>query len=1154
MNIQHAAPLRNLRLSPLSTDLPQTPPDVDAQVGDTTATAEPALPDGRQTLRKKLSDRQELHNLAKALDTALEKLPEDATPEAVAAYFLSTHLTLASADASPRTASLESLIKAASPYYPKTRVELQELAQNLCEHVQKHPLGNLSGALAWTLPLSIEHQRTAYNVIASNSANLPGLPLPKPGVGALDYLANAVTLSPQLMQDPAAALEKLLDSPQAAALGAAVQASVGGIATSSSANDYVLATIHLSLDPEALDQKSNRNIVAGFDLGVEIHRDSSPASVVEALANHLSSTGRTSPATAALAARLLLMRVAPQFLIKDIPASVRCHSQAWANLCIAVAGIEAHTPGRTMNMSFAEVMCAAPSQYPASEAAKKNALIDWCVANDVIYRFDDAHYTAEDFEYARKAFNAQHEALKEASALLDKPLPNRERMAQERIQQHLGDDFPLDDKLFCLNYHKMGLKGQRFGPLYSLRELTMQGLKINTNDWVIRNNTKGVNLGAVALFTHSPHFNVPQEFDKQFAEVTTHCKKIHHYTWMNAITQLPVADRDILNNAKLSFYQENTYRSSPIPFWPNKLFHTSPRILMQAELKGEKHVYEFDPVTATIQKASSGRIAADEYIANEVTKIEALPLSKNLSNLGIEKTREAPPVNTFKNPRIHDIAQMIVNAQGIDSDAVRRQAEGRTSTERTRDTLNTIGEFILDLIPLRTAIVNWRNGNYKDAAVDLAFDVFGFLTAGVGTVSKLLKGAHKTGNAISKLARATRIIGADVLSAFNPLGGLGDAAVGAGKLALAGAGAAGDGIQRLRGMARGSDLIEAGAAFDDVAIGLFKRGDKNLEASAVLHEGKWYAVDAGTREPYGPPLEAFVPTHTYMPVAYAPSHPQAHRFDPIGRPTRPRISSKVTRKELPKGSYVESMKGKLEPGHFLRGDGKDETLKKFIEEMYETYDAIKEGALPPRIVAPKISKTAPAAEVITEALKVSNGIVFGESHKEMASFKLLFDNVEKFKQEGVKKIYFEGVIDLPPKGIVDDGIGNLANPNLPRTQPTFDELKAKFELHGIEVLPLDHYYLTRHKDAKLGRTETGFGSRQRLEEFNYYASEVIQANSGTEKWLALVGHSHMNTTEGVPGLAEMTGSISIGVFDKPSPNLQNPLSADNLPGDLVIQV
>lgn len=1153
MNIQHAASFHNLQLSPLSIGLAQISPDVDPQVGDASATDEPALPDGRQTLRKKLSDRHELHNLAKALDRALEELPEDATPEAVTAYFLATHLTLASSNASPRTASLESLIKAASPYYPKTRAELQELAQHLCEHLQKHPLGNLSGALGWTLPLSVEHQRTAYNVVASNSANLPGLPPPKPGAGALDYLANAVNLSAQLMQDPAAALEKLLDSPQAQALGAAVQASVGGIATGSSANDYVLATIHLSLDPEALDQKSNRNTVAGFDLGVEIHRDSSPDSVVEALANHLSSTDRTSPATAALAARLLLMRVAPQFLIKDIPASVRCHSQAWANLCIAVAGIEAHTPGRTMNMSFAEVMCADPSQYPASEAAKKNALIDWCVANDVIYRLDDAHYTPEDLEYARTAFNAQHEALKEASALLDKPLPNRERMAQERIKQHLGDDFPLDDKLFCLNYHKMGLRGQRFGPLYSLRELTMQGLKINTADWVIRNNSKGIDLQAVALFTRSPHFNVPQEFDKQFAQVTAHCKKIHHYTWMNAITQLPVADREILNNAKLSFYQEKSYRASPIPFWPNKLFHTSPKVLMQAELEDVKHVYEFDPVTATIKKVPSGRIAADEYISNEVIKVEALPLSQNLSTLGIENTRDAPPVNTFKNPRIRDIAQMIVNAQGIDSDAVRRQAEGRTSAERNRDTLNAIGEFILDLIPLRTAIVNWRNGNYKDAAADLAFDVFGFLTAGVGTASKLLKGARKVDTAISKLARATRIIGADTLSAFNPLGGLGDAAVGAGKLALAGAGAASDGIQRLRGMARGSDLIEAGAAFDDVAIGVFQRGDKSLEASAVLHEGKWYAVDAGTREPYGPPLEGFVPTHTYMPASYSP-HPNAHRFDPIGRHARTRISSKITRKELPKGSYVESMKGKLEPGHFLRGNGKDETLKKFIEEMYETYDAIKNGALPPRIVPPQVSKTAPAAEVITEALKVSNGIVFGESHKEMASFKLLFDNVEKFKQEGVKTIYFEGVIDLPPKGIVDDGIGNLANPNLPRTQPTFAELKAKFELNGIEVLPLDHYYLTRHKDAKLGRTETGFGSRQRLEEFNYYASEVIQANSGTQKWLALVGHSHMNTTEGVPGLAEMTGSISIGVFDKPSPNVQNPLSPTALPGDLVIQV
>ncbi|WP_258232364.1 hypothetical protein [Pseudomonas orientalis] len=86
---------------------------------------------------------------------------------------------------------------------------------------------------------------------------------------------------------------------------------------------------------------------------------------------------------------------------------------------------------------------------------------------------------------------------------------------------------------------------------------------------------------------------------------------------------------------------------------------------------------------------------------------------------------------------------------------------------------------------------------------------------------------------------------------------------------------------------------------------------------------------------------------------------------------------------------------------------------------------------------------------------------------------------------------------------------------------------------------------------------------------NYFASQTILANSPDEKWVALVGHSHMNTCEGVPGLAELTKSISIGVFDNPSvrvpyglkgndpdrfPNPQTPLRPDDLPGDLQIYV
>jgi hypothetical protein len=193
--------------------------------------------------------------------------------------------------------------------------------------------------------------------------------------------------------------------------------------------------------------------------------------------------------------------------------------------------------------------------------------------------------------------------------------------------------------------------------------------------------------------------------------------------------------------------------------------------------------------------------------------------------------------------------------------------------------------------------------------------------------------------------------------------------------------------------------------------------------------------------------------------------------------------------------------------------------------------------------------------------------VFGESHSQMASFKLLMANMQTFKTQGVKKVYFEGVIDLPPFGAVDDGISSLGSTKNGRSNPTFKQLRDEFRKNGIEVLPLDHYYLTRHKDEGPLRSRTiqGVNSDIRLKEFNYFAAETIQSNSGTEKWIALVGNAHMNTSEGVTGLAELTGAVGIGVFDNknvpasvgfrdtrhvPDPN--QPLKRTDLPGNLHI--
>lgn len=84
--------------------------------------------------------------------------------------------------------------------------------------------------------------------------------------------------------------------------------------------------------------------------------------------------------------------------------------------------------------------------------------------------------------------------------------------------------------------------------------------------------------------------------------------------------------------------------------------------------------------------------------------------------------------------------------------------------------------------------------------------------------------------------------------------------------------------------------------------------------------------------------------------------------------------------------------------------------------------------------------------------------------------------------------------------------------------------------------------MTRHSDTPgyfegLGKLDKNSPeylalSKQRLEEVNYYGARQIMKNELGGKSVVLVGRSHMNTAEGVYGIAELTGGIGIGVYQK----------------------
>ncbi len=71
--------------------------------------------------------------------------------------------------------------------------------------------------------------------------------------------------------------------------------------------------------------------------------------------------------------------------------------------------------------------------------------------------------------------------------------------------------------------------------------------------------------------------------------------------------------------------------------------------------------------------------------------------------------------------------------------AIKKAAAGTTTFESNRRECTHVTEFFPNLIPFRSAVVNFMEGNYGEGITDVAFDVFGFVTAGVGMAAKIGK-------------------------------------------------------------------------------------------------------------------------------------------------------------------------------------------------------------------------------------------------------------------------------------------------------------------------------------------------------------------------------------------------------------------------------
>lgn len=819
-----------------------------------------------------LGSRQNFKTLGLRLAEVANRLGRDATQQTVLAALKTTPMDIH--PDSPffalggASATLESFIRAYGFHVPTNHFALTSLSDAVIDKSLEHPLGNLGGALAWPLPLNTAEQSRLRAMAMSYASPHGEQPLVMQTKGLmLEFLRHRTPLSPDALKDPVSTLNALINSPEGQEMGKALQKQMGGIASNSSTTDYLLAAMALQLDPESITNP-RRNTVAGFDLDSEKHWGRPASEVVDALSNHLVAKGKTSPELARAGAYLLLASRAPVFLIKDIPRNVTYGSPAWVNLAVAAATIEAQTPGKVPNMTFAQVMLgarhAALADPGVTTNAQSEALIDWGVANGMLAKKLDHRYTADELNGLAASFNARTASMTTAAQAIDDNIPSRKELALAELKKRFpGQEALFEEKLIHVNRRQgANYRTVEVGP-HSMLDIAMMDLP--GPNLVYSSADSRIPL---AELNANPRFGVADAFETQFKDVIDAKKRGINTYIKHLISQLPIEDRKNFEFGKVSFYQIHSHTLG-LGFTDKKVHPKNQELLARIERNGVTTAYEInfnEGLIRTVPQSMATR--RSDRTANLVTETKAFKPSSGTAHLGTEqKPSNNAGHDSFASERTQIIADAFVEHINLDDDAIKQHARGLTTADRNRNRAEVVSEFLLNLIPLRSAINNFRKGNVGEGVVDLGLDLFGFLTAGVATAGKVIKIGSTSLSTANKVARAGKAIGMATFSTLNPLGGLGDLAVssvrltGNGLQRLAAKGV--QGVNALRGASGSYDLLKAASkTYDFAATGTYKVAGQTVEGGAVFRGGKWYSYDPAHQRPYGSALTDFKPKIT----------------------------------------------------------------------------------------------------------------------------------------------------------------------------------------------------------------------------------------------------------------------------------------------------
>ena len=708
---------------------------------------------------------------------------------------------------------------------------------------------------------------------------------PQSGTGPGRLLGGLISLLPEftrkvMARNPALARDQLIRTAGAQALGKNIQKTLKLAETSTSAMESVNAALIHELEPGL--GKSPFNL-AGYNLYDKNNAGASPADIVKRFTAHLER--QVGVEAAPVAAQLLLLAAAPEFLVRDIPPNMVYGSHTWTIFCIAVLRIEQQEGGTTANMTFSQIMAYAESALISLEseneqrAASRIPIIAWGLANDVIdskphQLYETPEKEDADIKRSQDALNQQQKELKRAHAALSAPARTRKELALAELKQVLPD---VD-----VTKNLLQSPSVKHDPV-SLLDIYMTG-PIKPDKWMSLNN-KDLPWGAIKsrLSKLVPDINKP--FDEEYQKYRqTHAAALAtEFTYQ--LSLLPLADRERIEQSNVSFMRvsrpflgttlEATHQLYPrrIPRTPTaqelEALDGKHGVLMKVEGRdGSVDYYSYFPAQGKFVKENG--FPGDRTNANDSAYFGGRTAGRvsGTYNLykqygAIDNAQDEPSADnagpgTYFSERSGRLGQAVGRFFTRDYEAVKSRAAGVTEIEKGRAYDQNLKDFFLGLIPFYDGIQDALKGNVSGAAFNIGFDILGFILPGLNAARKALRAGRSVPHVIKTFAFAG--VGASV--------GYTDAAditknlnrgASAGYKDIKYVVDHGDEIlSRLKGHYPRYDVTRVYQE-GDIVKGFYRAETTGLLTPVVgiLKKGAWYAYSILTNTPFGPQLAQF---------------------------------------------------------------------------------------------------------------------------------------------------------------------------------------------------------------------------------------------------------------------------------------------------------